>query len=79
MSQRLGPADGRCFTIHTSNRLMNDQIMNLLNIPLQDNSAYRNAIAEGGQELLDGLMKPVAQSGQINNCAQCRGPNPFGS
>ena len=77
MSQRLGPAGGRCFTVYTSNRIMNDRIMNLLDIPLQNNYAYRLALDQGGQPMLNDLMKPVASSVRVDQCAKCRGPAPF--
>ena len=77
MSQRLGPAGGRCFTVYTSNRIMNDNIMNMLQVPLQDNYGYRRAIEEGGPQMIANLMKPVASSLRVDGCAKCTGPNPF--
>ena len=77
MSQRLGPAGGRCFTVYTSNRIMNDRIMSTLDIPLQDNYAYRRAMEVGGPELISSLMKPVDSSVRVDGCAKCMGPAPF--
>ena len=77
MSERLGPAGGRCFTVYTSNRIMNDRIMNMLDVPLQNNYAYRTALEKGGAPLLYSLMKPVESSVRVDHCAKCMGPNPF--
>ena len=77
MSERLGPAGGRCFTVYTSNRIMNDRIMNMLDVPLQNNYAYRTALEKGGQPLLNTLMKPVDSSVRVDHCAKCMGPAPF--
>ena len=77
MSQRLGPAGGRCFTVYTSNRIMNDRIMNMLEIPLQDNYAFRRTMENGGPELVRSLMKPVESAVRVDQCAKCMGPAPF--
>ena len=78
MSERLGPAGGRCFTVYTSNRIMNDRIMNLLDVPLQNNYAYRTALEKGGQPMLNSLMRPaILTSVRVDQCAKCRGPAPF--
>ena len=37
MSQRLGMADGRCFTINSSAQLTNNFIMNQNGVKLEDN------------------------------------------
>ena len=37
MSQRLGMADGRCFTINSSAQLTNDYVMKQNGIAYQDN------------------------------------------
>jgi hypothetical protein len=55
MSQRLGMADGRAFTIYTSNQLFNDKIMADNGIAYPLNYRYRQLIARMGPELL----KPV--------------------
>ena len=41
MSQRLGMADGRCFTINTSSRLLNNYIMTSNSVDYVDNYKYR--------------------------------------
>jgi len=53
MSQRLGMADGRCFTIHSSAQLVNNYIMKQNGIALEDNYAYRQLLQKGGPELLN--------------------------
>ena len=57
MSQRLGMADGRAFTIYTSNQLFNDKIMADNGIAYPLNYQYRQLIAKMGPELL----KPVTE------------------
>jgi hypothetical protein len=48
MSQRMGQADGRCFTIGTSAQLFNDYIMNKNNIAFADNYSYRKLLQTQG-------------------------------
>jgi hypothetical protein len=57
MSQRLGMADGRAFTIYTSNQLFNDKIMADNGIAYPLNYQYRQLIAKMGPDLL----KPVTE------------------
>ena len=52
MSQRMGMADGRCFTINTSSQLLNDYVMQQNNIAYENNYAYRQLIQQKGPELL---------------------------
>ena len=54
MSQRLGMADGRCFTIHTSSKLLDNYNMNVNNIPYENNYMYRNFLQAQG---LDSIRK----------------------
>ena len=53
MSQRLGMADGRAFTIYSSNQLLNDKIMSNNGIAYPLNYRYRQLIAKMGPELLN--------------------------
>ena len=53
MSQRLGMADGRCLTIHTAPRLLNDYIMTQNGIQYQDNYAYRRFLQQAGPAALN--------------------------
>jgi len=52
MSQRLGMADGRAFTIHTASGLLNDEIMKQNGIAYPLNYQYRQLIAKKGPSLL---------------------------
>lgn len=80
MSQRLGMADGRCLSIHTSPRLLNDYIMNNNGIQLQDNYAYRRFLQTAGPSALKAIQDkqesgpPQQQSNFINNCQSCNKP-----
>jgi hypothetical protein len=55
MSQRLGMADGRCFTIHSSAQLTNDYLMQQNGISFQDNYSFRQALQKQGPEFLNKL------------------------
>jgi len=67
MSQRMGMADGRCFTINTSSQLLNDYIMKTNKIAYEDNYAYRKLLQSKGPELLDSDTK-------ITGCNVCHKP-----
>ena len=80
MSQRLGMADGRCLSIHTSSRLLNDYIMNQNGIQLQDNYSFRRYLQQNGPDALR-IVQDQQQSGNpqqysnfINNCQSCNTP-----
>jgi len=73
MSQRMGMADGRCFTIHTSAQLLNDYIMTTNNINYSDNYSYRKLLQQGGSEIL----KPIQaqqESSAPNRVTACDKP-----
>jgi hypothetical protein len=53
MSQRMGMADGRVFTISTSSGLLNDFIMEKNGIQYADNYSFRQALQKQGPALLD--------------------------
>lgn len=57
MSQRLGMADGRCFTINTSSQLFNNYVMQKNGIILEDNYSYRQFLQKTGPALLDQIIK----------------------
>lgn len=57
MSQRLGMADGRCFTISSSAQLTNNYIMQQNGISLEDNYSYRQLLQRSGPELLNKLQE----------------------
>ena len=50
MSQRLGMADGRCFTINNSSMLYNDYLMTQNGIKFEDNYSFRKLLQEKGPE-----------------------------
>lgn len=80
MSQRLGMADGRCFTINTSNRLVNDFIMTENGIPYQDNYRYRLYLQKMGPAAVAPLQNiqtvgpPNQSTNCINQCQSCHKP-----
>lgn len=73
MSQRLGAADGRAFTISTSSKLFDNYIMSSHNVPLVDNYAYRRLLQEKGLEVVK-KVQDLQQHGQrpgphdVNQC-----------
>jgi hypothetical protein len=52
MSQRMGQADGRCFSIATSAKLLNNYIMQKNNIAYSDNYSYRKLLQTQGPNAL---------------------------
>lgn len=60
MSQRLGMADGRCFTINTSSQLLNNYVMQQNGIMLEDNYSYRQLIQKAGPELLEQITQDTS-------------------
>ncbi len=44
MSSRLGMADGRCFTVTVSSRILNEEIAHKSGIDVRDNYAYRQSL-----------------------------------
>jgi hypothetical protein len=70
MSQRLGMADGRCFTINTASRLLNNYIMTNNGIDYVDNYKYRQLLQSKGPELIDMVTneQTVAADGQCQRC-----------
>ena len=80
MSQRLGMADGRCFSINTANSLLNDHIMKTNGIDYQDNYSYRKLLQSKGPAILNeiedkqkvgALPRP---NNQVNQCQSCNVP-----
>ena len=56
MSQRLGPANGRCITSYDSRRIVNDVIMSTNGIPYQDNFSYRQFLQSAGPERIFSIL-----------------------
>jgi hypothetical protein len=67
MSQRLGMADGRCFTLNSSANLTNNFIMQKNGISYDDNYSYRQLLQKGGPELIQKLQNEY----QGNKCDSC--------
>jgi len=80
MSQRLGMADGRCFTIGTASRLLNDYVMKTNNIAYEDNYSYRQLLQKMGPEVVSNIenKQHVGQiarpNNYINQCQSCDVP-----
>lgn len=77
MSQRLGMADGRCFTINTSNQLLNDYIMEQNGVDFVDNYTYRNLLQKHGPEILKSVESKQSidvRSGNTIACQSCDTP-----
>ena len=80
MSQRLGMADGRCFTINTASRLLNDYVMKTHGIPYQDNYRYRQLLQQVGPQVVTALENlqqvgpPDPATNFINQCQTCNKP-----
>jgi len=70
MSQRLGMADGRCFTINTSAQLLNNYVMKQNGISFEDNYSYRQLLQKQGPELLSKVHEEQGKE----NCNTCDKP-----
>ena len=68
MSQRLGMADGRCFTINTSSQLLNNKIMETNNVQLVDNYAYRQLLQKSGPGLIDKYQSTQDSNDRCSTC-----------
>jgi len=73
MSQRLGPADGRAFSIATSSKLFNNYMMAANGIPLVDNYAYRQMLMKKGPAAVQSVQKlqeirPRSNPNGVNQC-----------
>jgi hypothetical protein len=66
MSQRLGMADGRCFTIHSSAQLTNNYLMQQNGISFEDNYSFRQALQKQGPEFINKLQEQSREK-----CDQC--------
>jgi hypothetical protein len=70
MSQRLGMADGRCFSINSSSQLVNNYIMQQANIRMEDNYSYRQFLQSNGPVILNNLQEKVQGKGPCMSCDQ---------
>ena len=66
MSQRLGMADGRAYTISTSSQLFNNYLMRESRIPLENNYAYRQLLQKQGPSLINNVTEKVQGDTQCN-------------
>lgn len=80
MSQRLGMADGRCFTVYTANTLLNEYVMSRNGISYENNYAYRQLLQSKGPEIVEQIQgyqkvgpKGINPNG-INMCQSCDVP-----
>lgn len=64
MSERLGMADGRCFTINTASTLFNDHVMKTNGVMFQDNYSFRQLLQSKGPALMDAYTRK-------EKCPQC--------
>jgi hypothetical protein len=81
MSQRLGMADGRCFTINTASQLLNDYVMKTNGIQYQDNYQYRQLLQKQGPAVVQQIENlqqvgkvPNPNSNFVNMCQSCNKP-----
>ena len=56
MSQRMGMADGRCFTINSASQLVNNYLMKENGISYVDNYSYRQLLQRKGPDVLDSIQ-----------------------
>jgi hypothetical protein len=67
MSQRLGMADGRCFTVSNSSMLYNNYLMSQNGIKYEDNYSFRKLLQEKGPDMLK------SPNDGKDLCGQCNG------
>ena len=70
MSQRLGMADGRCFTTSGSSRLVNNYVMQQNSIAMEDNYSYRQLLQQQGPALVQNLQRTQGEG----PCLKCDAP-----
>ena len=56
MSTRYGMADGRCMTIATSNRLLNERLALTSGLGVFDNFKYRQLLQTNGDQLINSAV-----------------------
>lgn len=67
MSQRLGMADGRCFTVNTSAQLFNNYVMKQNGISFEDNYSYRQLLQKQGPSVMSKVQEKQGNK-DCNNC-----------
>lgn len=73
MSQRLGMADGRCFTINNSSMLYNDFLMTQNGIKFEDNYSFRKLLQEKGPDMLKKVEDHEAPCGTCHSTLNLSG------
>lgn len=68
MSQRLGMADGRCFTINSSSQLLNNYMMKQNGITYEDNYSYRKLLQAQGPSMLAKIQSEQSGNDKCGNC-----------
>ena len=67
MSQRLGMADGRCFTVKSSAQLLNNHIMKSNGISFEDNYSFRQLLQKQGPAIM-GAVQAQQDNGKCEEC-----------
>ena len=67
MSQRLGMADGRCFTMNSSAQLFNNYVMKQNGISFEDNYSYRKLLQSQGPQLLSKVQEVQGKQDWIDD------------
>ena len=67
MSQRIGMADGRCFTNNNSSTLYNDYIMSKNGIKYEDNYSFRKLLQEKGTDVIEKVENGDAPCGACHS------------
>ena len=71
MSQSMGRADGRCFTVNNSSQLFNNYVMQKHGIAAEDNYSYRKLLKQKGPGLVDEIRGQQQGKGP---CVKCDKP-----
>jgi len=68
MSQRLGMADGRCFTVNTSAQLFKNSVMKQNGISFAGTYSYRPLLQQQGPQLFTKIQEKEQGKGNCNTC-----------
>ena len=68
MSQRIGMADGRCYTVNTASKLYNDYLMSQNKIYYEDNYSFRKLLQTAGPAIFKNNIQ------EVSNCNKCMKP-----
>ena len=71
-------ADGRCFTINSASKLVNDYVMTQYGIPYENNYMYRQLLQQKGPEIVERMQaiqhSVPASANSVNRCQGCDVP-----